>query len=486
MLGRVGDILNIIPAVEYEARQHNYKPKVISARQYAGVLDGFDYLEKEVYPGEYWDITGAIAYVYQNFPGYKLINCSVYGKNYKYDKQCNSFLREAWRFTQCPIAWGALPLIITNRDIDRELEINERLEIDKITKPIVLTALRGNSSPFDKAQKLLNKLNERLGNFYHILDISEVKAEQIYDLLTLYEKADCLIAIDSAPLHLAEAVQTYKKLPVISLISDLKDKWHQSSWRREHILRVLYSEVFDRIDEIIQAVKQRFNYKRPTIHLVTSSAINPDKDTQRRYSLAHISWLNERKLAGLDRWRFHYYPSNNNIPKVKKMIDYAAEEASDDDIILITNADICFVPGISGWILHETDRHEAVYFHRHDFEKITNLFISESQVGKGKWYAGSDVFAFTKRWWNKHKEIYPDMYYAREAWDMVMRNMIKRSKGTEIHKAIYHEKHKSFWEAKENRNCPENLHNRALGQDWLNRYGGNWNDWKFNKLTYYY
>jgi hypothetical protein len=72
------------------------------------------------------------------------------------------------------------------------------------------------------------------------------------------------------------------------------------------------------------------------------------------------------------------------------------------------------------------------------------------------------------------------MVFGREAWDMVMRNLMKRSCGgsgaCELHLAIWHEKHKSFWEHAPR--VPGNEHNRRLATQWLARYGGDWNDWQ--------
>lgn len=476
MLGRTGDILNIIPAVEYEAKQNGYKPKVISAEKYADVLDGFDFLEKIIFPGDFTDTSGAILFAHRNHHYEKLITCAVYGKNYKVDKKCSSFLREAWRLSQCPEPWGKLPLRVTSRDSHSEDILLHELPVDiyRTSKKIILTALSGTSSPFQHRELLLTALNEKLGEEHIILDISDIKARRIYDLLAIYERAKCLIAIDSAPLHLAKAVPD---MPVISLISDLKDEWHQSSWTKQHAARILYSEVPGKLEEIVCQINDPY-YNKPEIHLVTTSS-RKDEEVRRRDNLALQSWFQDRRLSGADNYYIYTYEANG-APKVSSLIEHAYERTkNENDIIIITNADICFVPGTTGWILHEVERHGAVYFHRHDFQRIEQLFTSEHQVASGKWYPGSDTFAFTKKWWQDHRDIFPDMYFAREFWDMIFRNMIKRSGGTEIHNAIYHEKHPSFWESKENRNCQENLHNKALAQRWLETYGGDWNDWKY-------
>lgn len=481
MLGRTGDIMNILPAIQYEAQKNDYKPRLIVSQDYQDILDGVSYVEKIVYPGDFRNVLEALVFAKRNFPEDKIVNCSVYGKNYVYKKLCASFQRESWRFTECPLAWGTLPLVFDKRSAEREQRLADNYQF-KYGQKTLITALSGTSSPLPYKDMLLKYLRANLNQKeWQIVDISDLRAERIYDLLALYERASSLIAIDSAPLHLAQAMPHLPpELPVISLISDLKDTWHQSSWRRNHIKRILYSEVPTRLVEILEAVEGGFTIDRATIHLVTTSA-SGNEETKRRNGIALSSWFKERLNSGTGKWYLHIYNSVG-LPKVHSMIEYAfARALYDDDIILITNADINFVPGITGWILHEVERHGAVFFHRHDFQRIDEHFISEAQVAFGKWYPGSDTFAFTKKWWSAHRTIFPDMYFAREAWDMIFRNMIKRSGGAEIHNAIYHEKHPSFWEATENRNCPENLHNRAQAQQWLDTYGGDWNDWKIKK-----
>jgi len=490
ILGRTGDILNLLPVIEYEAQQNKYKPRLVVAKEYADVLEGVDYVERVIYNGEFQDILGAITYATARHPDDQIINCAVYGKNYSYKKKCASFLREAWNFAQAPVAWGSLPLNINRRSPEREKKLLEDIGYFDSDAPLIVASLNGHSSPFPHREILIRKIANELvmGKLkdFRFIDISGVRAERIYDLLALYERAHCLIASDSAPLHLAEAMPSLPpELPIISLISDLKDHWHQSSWRKKHILRLLYSEVPNNLDEIIKAIEQGFTYERPSIRLVTSAPNSFNDETKRRNSLALASWIKERNIAGAGFWYFDFYNSMT-VPKVKTMIDFISDKANTNDILMITNADINFVPGITGWILHEIKRHDAVYFHRHDFfNRMEGNLISEAQVTAGKWYCGSDAFAFSRKWWLENRDIFPDgMYFAREGWDMVMRNMIKRTKGAEIHNAIYHEKHKSFWEAPENKNCRENLINRSLGQQWLNNFGGDWNDWKLKNIIY--
>jgi hypothetical protein len=76
-----------------------------------------------------------------------------------------------------------------------------------------------------------------------------------------------------------------------------------------------------------------------------------------------------------------------------------------------------------------------------------------------------------------HGDEYPDMVMGREACDMVLRQLIKRTGGVEIPQCIYHEKHPSFWEKVGNKeSLPSNRLNRAMAKNWLAENGGEWND----------
>ena len=296
-----------------------------------------------------------------------------------------------------------------------------------------------------------------------------------------------LITIDSAPLHLAKAVP---ELPVIALYDNMKEDWQHSDWTPQQVLRLGYSEVGSQFKYIAQTVREGKELNPAKIYCVTSWNPEMSKERATYFLIAKATRIIESKYS--NRWEFvtaNDLPrkSSEGLPYIKDMIEEAYSKAiKGNDIIVITNSDICFVPGLTGWILEKVRLHGAVYFHRYDFKQYQSVLISEAQAGKGKWYPGSDMFAFSKRWWFQNSENYPDMIYAREAWDMIMRNLIKKTGGTEIHKAIYHVKHASYWESADGKNCIGNKHNRKLAHEWLLKNGGDWNDWKIpiNQLKY--
>ena len=483
MLGRSGDILNILPAIGYESKTNGYKPTLIVAKDFSGLVEGCSYITPDIWEDDFRECRRALNFALRKYRDCEVLDCSVYGNHLQRDNKCTSFLRESWRLSKCPVPWGKLPLTFDQRSKEREAKLLKLCS----DKPIILTAIQGYSSPFIHGKDLLLKcLNEKLKDDYQIINLSEFKAFRLYDLLALYERAHCLISIDSAPLHLAHAAPD---LPVISLITNNSNTWCRSSWLPNHILRLLYSEVANNLDEIVKAAKAGFDYKRQKVHVVTSYSTKNNPDTQRRIDFARQTWEEESKHTGL--WEIHAYnrykrKSAMSLPYITDMINSISKKAGSDDILMIINSDVSVVPGITGWILEQVNRNGAVYMHRHDFQRYDSPCISEAEAGAGKWYPGSDAFAFKKSWREKNKNLFPDLIFGREAWDMIMRNLIKRAKGSEIHNAIYHEKHNSAWERPENRNDADNTYNRKLADEWLKEYGGLWDDWKLpsEKLKY--
>jgi hypothetical protein len=467
-LSRLGDIINIIPAIHQYYLGTGIKPAVLSGKQFINIFDGCSYVEQIPYDGlTTKNGLDAVSWFKKTHKhtGYNIINCSYYRSR----KYCNTFLREAWDIANCGKPFGTLPLVFDNRSKEREQDLLRFFNVD--SKPILLLSLNGHSSPFNNRNNLKKQLEEELKEF-QIIDISDAKAERFYDLLTLYEKAHALITIDTATLHLAQATP---ELKVIALISDLNDEWHQSDWKPNHALRLLYSQVMNNVNKIVKAVREPFRQRK--IYLVSSAKYQIPADTWQRYEFALNSWL---KVNYKELWE--YLPVySDNVPKVKNLINEAEKKALSDDIILITNADISFHPSITDFILDKVPRYGSVYLHRHDFARLDKHFISESEIRLGKWYCGSDAFAFTKQWWIHNRNIMPDMYFGREAWDMIFRNVVKRSGGGEIHNAIYHQKHASYWE--QNRNDEINIYNRNLANEWLDKYANRkyWNEWKINR-----
>lgn len=479
LLGRLGDICTLLPALKAQHDATGLTPKLVVSAPFASLLDGVSYVEPVVFPHAFDMVNEAQAFAQRLHRDHEFINCTVYGKSFHRPSEMWSFDREVWHRSGEPTPPGRLPLVFNCRNSAREEELFKRV-ITNPDKPFILAALKGTSSPFVGWRHLLHILGKyATPEGIQVVDISNVVAERPFDLLGLYDRAEALVATDSFPLHLAAA----SRVPTLALVTDGPTPWHTSSWRPHHLWRYYYSDM-QHIDRVTRAMSGLFSCKlAPRIQFVTSSTPTPDSSTARRLHLAQRSRKEEMDATG--RWNeAEFVPQRDGtsvgakpLPFVRDMIQSAADRLRDlDDIICIANADIGVTAGVTGLILMGCQRYGAVFAHRWDFHKVGRTNLTEADVSKGHWYPGSDLFAFTLRWWSQHGHLMPDMLLGREGWDMVMRNLIKKTKGTEIHQAIWHEKHPSLWEQQPQ--LSGNHYNRRLAQHWLAIHGGHPNDWQ--------
>ncbi len=202
------------------------------------------------------------------------------------------------------------------------------------------------------------------------------------------------------------------------------------------------------------------------------SQFTGDAETERRKDFARETWEEEYRHGWRDLPFDNPIRDSSDIgdtrpmPYIHDLIESVMHRnPRDSDVIAFTNADVCFTPGLTGWILDAVPRHGAAYTHRWDFARLTKPLANEAQVKRGTWYPGSDAFFFTAAWWRAHRTEYPDMILGREQCDEVLRQLVKRHAGVEIPCAIYHEKHESFWE--QNGKNEGNRHNRRLARKWM-------------------
>jgi len=237
----------ILPFLYQEYRQEGIKPKLMVATEYSDLLDGTTYIEPVIWDGPWAELGKAHKHALTLDKKVRLAQVAgpknildkiVYGG--RFDVQTESFEKEMWRVAGKLDLWPQnLPLVFDNRSKERETKLFSDLSADwhwkKKEQPLILVSTSGFSSPFQYTELLWELINAKLKG-YNVVDVSNLKAERIYDLLGLYEKAHCLIATDSAPLHLAQAVN----LPVCALIADTPSMWHGTAWRPNHISYIRY------------------------------------------------------------------------------------------------------------------------------------------------------------------------------------------------------------------------------------------------------
>ncbi len=494
-LGRAGDILNILPLCRRDFDRTGERPLLMVAQQFAPILDGVTYVEPVIWKAPFEAVMGAMQVATNIAEDRKLelVCTQIYGEGLCSTEQCSSFMRESWdRLPDSP-AWGSLPLDFDRRDMPREIGVKNSLLQRSTGKPYIVLALSGTSSPFPFNADLSRYLRSKLGKDFDFVDVSAFIAPRFYDLLSLLEGAHALVTVDSGLLHLAAAVPT---LDVVAFITREPSAWHGSPWRPQHLARFYYDEAPECFQEVMTIIAEPA-VARPAIwHAWSHFQIEGiDDDTQRRMKFARSTWEAEYKLADWRECEFKAIDSRRSsadapihdprpMPYWHDIVSKVlAQPCRGDDIIALTNSDVCFTPGLTGRVIDTLKRHRAAHTHRWDFYRpFEKQLTSEAAVKRGQWYPGSDAFFFTVRWWLKHRAEYPDMLLGREQNDEILRQLIKRHGGVEIPAAIYHEKHASYWEHHGNREKNSgNQYNRRLAHRWFLKTGLRANDpewWK--------
>lgn len=464
--GRFGDVCHIIPVAYEHFKRTGEKVRFTCSAEFASILEGCSYIEKHTAPVIWQRINDIAQYAKRMFPGDDFVNCACYGHDYSPGYECYSFLRESWRLSQCPEPPETVPLVFDNRNAEREAKlVKEHIQTER---PVILISTKGTSSPFNNSHLIYDDVRIARADC-DVVDLNTIKAERVYDLLALYERATALVTIDTMHLHLSAAVP---KLPVFAFICNGHTRWNRTDWNPRQVWRCVYSQYVDKREQFRQSLQTMASI--PRIFHMWSHLGPRTGDTGRRMEIAQASWRREAAWAG--NWQIceltrqdlpRLMTNDGDLPYVKDIINAAiARGAQDTDIISISNSDVGCIHGFTSQILDAVREFGTCYTHRHDLHngRIEKPFVLESEVARRcQWYPGSDWFCFNVGWWKRHEHEFPDMVVGREFWDCVFRQILKKNSSHEIQNAVWHEKHPTQWDKPGNReNLPGNRHNRDL------------------------
>lgn len=169
------------------------------------------------------------------------------------------------------------------------------------------------------------------------------------------------------------------------------------------------------------------------------------------------------------------------VPYVKDLIDYGIRFATQDDIVVLANRDICLTTVAPERITEGVKRGKGFTAAiRRDWPQAPPGLLRRT-VMNCKPDGGFDLFAMTPDWWSRHRDKMPDMLLGREAWDTVLRFMAEDDAGKSVYvdDVTYHEFHRSFW-FKEKLTNPGQIHNRKLAREFFTKR--NRNDYDITQL----
>src|SRR5881394_154449 len=411
-LGRFGDVLNILPLLRAEEQRGN-RCGLMVAREFSSVLEGVNYVEPHIYEGPYHEVGKACEQA-KTINGEwccTQVNCSteavveyVYGPAKQQTAVTTSFQKESWRVAGKLAEWDGQPdLLFDKRSKARENKLVDEWARGK-TKTVLLS-LGGVTSPFPYANVVRELVRAKFPrNKWTVVDLAEVKAERIYDLLGLYERAHCLIATDSAPLHLARAVPG---LPVLAFANDKPLLWNGSPWRPNHTFYCRYSDFIERISGFVWALDNiggvgfRAQSMPQIVHVWSEyEGVSRWPEWFTEYETG--SWtMTPIEVGACGRDSMLNLKDPRRYPYLKDCLRMGMQRATDSDFVCLTRPDTRFREGLTDALL----AHDATFAYR-----------MNQKDGRASFQPVADLFCARKSWWRTVMPEIPDMILGRDVF----------------------------------------------------------------------
>lgn len=258
MLGRYGDVLNILPWLHH-LNSHGKRPVLMVAAQFADIAPHIkEYADVEAWNGDYKHCIAAEQHARSKY--IEVQNASVYGDRLVYHKKAKDFCREAWLR-----AGGRLALDLFNISNGGTIRLSGFDEayhkqllaehgLDNKQGRVVLYSLNGHSSPLPEEQQWRAAIHDKLGKLGRVIDVGQLRLRSICDLVAFYRIADLLITSDSAPLHMAGAAPS---LPYIALQNDgWGSTWYCGHTRGKCLRKAGYTQASQQRESILNFAEQ--------------------------------------------------------------------------------------------------------------------------------------------------------------------------------------------------------------------------------------
>jgi hypothetical protein len=245
-LGKLGDIISLLPGLHWLYRQSGLKPRLIVSNEFASVLDGVSYVESVPLKLHWWSgMHNAIAYAKTMFGGATVIQCYAHDFSNPGNNDYPCFMQSAHhRMGIHQELLTGLPLVFDRRNPEREL----RYVPFSDGKPFIAINTNGQSSPFPHSKLLYDSLHA-IKDKLHVVNLNDLRMPRIYDMLGLLDHSSGSIHIDTATLHLAAGSSS----PYIALT---RGGWASSIPRGNCCLQMTYDQYSKRSQDVVGQIQQ--------------------------------------------------------------------------------------------------------------------------------------------------------------------------------------------------------------------------------------
>lgn len=479
-LGRIGDILNIIPMLRYwsSIAYHEMVPIMLHS-DYAHVVSRIGYVRQIEWTGDLNDLDEAVEKARMQF--HNVYTCQLFSKKGINQKVLGHYNLDQWHNCGQHDNFKMYPLEIDQRNYsaeDKWFQKNRQTD-----KPLICYNLTGVSSPFAHPELVLDLLKREFSDC-ELWDLNELKTKYYTDQLAALDKCAVLLSIDTSTLHLAQA----SHCRYIALLSDLYGNgWSATHLRRTPTLSMSYGEVPSRLNEIKAAItdciQQSLRFAKRIWHVAPRRNTNDERvaraidQWERIYLTGSASplhvWYTERDARITMNDKRH-------LPFLKDTLAQSVQCASDDDIVMFTNDDVVFTDRCLNDIRAKARYTGIVTASRID---VDNPILGSFKGTNGVRHLGRDLVAFRSSWLKANIDKIPDFVLGASEWDIVLAAIARKecncitsnqnigmmhpdcetSVGT-----LFHEKHDAVWNRTNNVDTsPSQKHNRLLAEEWF-------------------
>lgn len=408
-LRRNGDIVSLLPLLKRMSNDLGRPVRLAVMREYGLILEGVSYVEPVLCDGDMEDPLSVASRL-------NAVNAQVFGKGVHPHARAN-FAKDAW--TMLGHRWDRYaPLVFDRRSLEREAALE--MTTFKTEKPKILVKMHGFSSPFGESNTVWNVLNT-FSDRAEIVNLDDVKAHRLFDLLGLMDRAACCVTIDTAAIHLAPATAC----PMIELVNN--NPFACSPLKGNCVLRISYGQVNGRINHIISVVNKCLEAKSSGDGMVLvhgSHAAGGEREQR-----AKATWpnLGARILSFVPTRSSAAIGDKRAMPFVRDMI-HAAFTTGDEPILTICNNDVQIGAELRAAIVGSCAKYECYWAYR-------------TPSPEGQPDGGADLFSFTRRWWHLHEHLIPDLFHGYRWWDQILLRLMVWSGCREQARLYYHEPH---------------------------------------------
>lgn len=440
-LRRNGDIINMLPLCLELSKRSNRKIRLVVHRDFMPLLDGVSYVDGVPWDGEWENPLGAATKFHAK-------NAQVFGRGLRPNVRTGeSFAKISWK--QVGYRWNRyLPLVFDRRDPSREEAL--AASVFKTDKPKILVKVHGFSSPFGEGPFVWQAVNRDFGSVAEVVNLDEVKAERLYDLIGLMDRSNCLLTADTSTLWLAQA----SKCPMIQMVNSTG--FPASPFRGNCLMRLPYSQVPPKWPVIAKLVSTTLNHCEVKDMVLAYYEWGRTPDAAARFKEAYATWpsLGCRILPLRLARNSRSIGDHRDTAFIRDMISAGFNNGT-ESVLVITNDDIRFEPGLREVVLESCKQWGCYWSYR---------LLDPS----GNTDEGADLFAMTRCWWGQHHHLFPDFLLGYYWWDDIMVRIMRWSGCQEQTRLYRHPPHGNNSGLRQA--TPGGRHNEKLAQAWLRQY----------------